>query len=519
MVKTCKSYKNADQEISESILLIETRWLKIQRQLEFLRNIWPSLDEEYQIHQNGVLQLLQGKAQAATSLIDGVIGKPDDEASTRSIMSKKGETRRGKYALSVKSLKSVQDDLKQWSEVFDISWYLLIRESSNFIDQELQKFKPISAGEFEPLSTLKELRNAIRSNLYDPPGSGKKTVFLPENFFRQGEKTVLEYSCSEVWFSTKDNTPYMVDSPSTRSTLSDMCKLAKILQRVRPLDFGIPSCKGLVKTTANEPSSQELYRFVFSFPAPLQPGVSLRSRLLSQSIESQSLDERFALAKELAKAVMFVHSAGFVHKNIRPETILLLKSYSPSSTHKNELPTQHPWTNHAFLTGFETFRLAEGMTVYQGDSEWHKCLYRYPSRQGINPEVLYSMQHDIYSLGVCLLEIGLRISFVTYTNSNPEPGEMIASAMKSDVKDARKKAFELKRALVRMAKEELPQKMGRKFAYIVVTCLTCLDKTENLFGDEKEFLDENGVLVGVRFIEKVSYSQILGMKRGEMFTD
>jgi len=38
----------------------------------------------------------------------------------------------------------------------------------------------------------------------------------------------------------------------------------------------------------------------------------------------------------------------------------------------------------------------------------------------------------------------------------------------------------------------------------VISCLTCLDKTDNGFGDQKEFFDEDGILVGIRYIEKVS---------------
>lgn len=52
------------------------------------------------------------------------------------------------------------------------------------------------------------------------------------------------------------------------------------------------------------------------------------------------------------------------------------------------------------------------------------------------------------------------------------------------------------------SEEDLPLKIGRRFAKIAVTCLTCLD-ANNGFRAESEFLDENGVLVGVRFIEKV----------------
>jgi len=35
--------------------------------------------------------------------------------------------------------------------------------------------------------------------------------------------------------------------------------------------------------------------------------------------------------------------------------------------------------------------------------------------------------------------------------------------------------------------------------------LTCLDQDNEDFGDDSEFQDEDGVLVGVRYIEKVSY--------------
>lgn len=50
----------------------------------------------------------------------------------------------------------------------------------------------------------------------------------------------------------------------------------------------------------------------------------------------------------------------------------------------------------------------------QGDDKWQDNLYRHPERQGKNPEESYTMHHDVYSLGVCLLEIGLWTSFVKY---------------------------------------------------------------------------------------------------------
>jgi len=491
--------------------------LKIQHQLELLREIWSTLDEDYQIHQNTILQVLQGKAQAAISLIDGIVGKPGDDPTMKNIMSKKGESRRAKYAVWVKaSLKSVSGDLKEWSEVFDISWYLIIRLANTKLDQQLQ---PVEVGETDPLSTLKDLREAIKSSLTTQEEAEKSTVFLSSTFFTNTNTsyTPLEFgrSGSGIWTSGDGSTRYLIDQPSTISTLPDVCKLAKILKEVEPFQFCILTCKGVVKEVKDLPSPKPTHhdtdskaispvpaftsRFLFDVPSNLTKPQYLRTLLVPSSSGASPLDDRFSLARQLAKAVMFVHSAGFVHKNIRPETVLMFE----------EKDSADVW---AFLTGFESFRLADGHTMYQGDEQWEKNLYRHPTRQGVQPEEVYSMQHDIYSLGVCLLEIGMGSSLVLWNTEEGVvvPNVSIATDVNSTIKGSRKKAFGIKRALVQLAQNELPSKMGRKYTETIVICLTCLD-TSNTFGDESEFLDENGILVGVRFIEKVTDRRIRGI--------
>lgn len=470
--------------------MIEARWMKIQKQLELLRSIWPSLEDDYQLHQTSILHLLHGKAQAAVSLIDSIIGKADEDASVWNIMSKRGDAKRLKYAVWVKqSLGNVSKDLKEWSEVFDISWYLIVRMSSSTLDQQLE---PVATNEAEPVSALKDLREAISSTLTSEAIADKNTVFLPEIFFSNSRYTPIKFgsTTSGVWTDGGGQTRYLIDQASTISTLPDVCKLAKILRKVDPFEFGILACKGVAKSAS--PSGHGFNtRFLFNIPPTLRDPQYLRT-LLSLADSSHPLDDRFLLSKQLAKAVMFVHSAGFVHKNIRPDTILVFQDEK----------TANLWP---FLTGFEKFRMAEGNTLYQGDDAWEKNLYRHPQRQGISPETNYSMQHDIYSLGVCLLEIGLGESFVTWDaeDSNYLPSSSISDAINSPLKDRRKKAFETKRFLVSLAEQSLPSRMGLNFTKIVVTCLTCLDSSNNMFGDESEFLDENGILVGVRFIEKV----------------
>ena len=61
----------------------------------------------------------------------------------------------------------------------------------------------------------------------------------------------------------------------------------------------------------------------------------------------------------------------------------------------------------------------------------------------------------------------------------------------------------MKEHLVAPAKRHLSKRMGERYEEIVVNCLTCLDQDNADFGDQSEFEDMDGVLVGVRYIEKV----------------
>jgi len=152
-----------------------------------------------------------------------------------------------------------------------------------------------------------------------------------------------------------------------------------------------------------------------------------------------------------------------------------------------------------------------------GDENWEQNVYRHPSRQGMNPEEDYVMQHDIYSLGVCLLEIGLWQSFVAYPEEahlQAKYGETYSQffiwlresnyipdgGAANGAKPLDFMGFRLKAYLIDLARIKLPAKIGEKYAQVVLSCLTCLDKDNEGFGD---VFDEDGILIGVRFIEKV----------------
>ena len=217
--------------------------------------------------------------------------------------------------------------------------------------------------------------------------------------------------------------------------------------------------------------------------------LSLRSSLLRQT-PGVSISLRLAIAKSMARAVIFLHSASFVHKNIRPETVLTTEAGS------------------SYLVSFQKFRATASHTYMLGDALWHENIYRHPTRQGVAPEDMYTMLHDVYSLGVCLLAVGLWSSFVQYAigpngDSLILPGLLEIAAVPK-MRDERKRAFGLKRVLTELATSKLPSCMGDKYTLLVTSCLACLDKTSKFMsGDATSDNLDDGIDLGVRYIQGV----------------
>lgn len=123
------------------------------------------------------------------------------------------------------------------------------------------------------------------------------------------------------------------------------------------------------------------------------------------------------------------------------------------------------------------------------------------------------MQHDIYSLGVVLLEIGLWTSFLIYDSEKDAslaPGSLILGADVALSRSRTAGARENKKKLEDLAERELPARLGRRYTDIVLLCLRCLDSGSGKSEDGKGFgvdivdwEDEDGVVIGVRYIENV----------------
>lgn len=156
---------------------------------------------------------------------------------------------------------------------------------------------------------------------------------------------------------------HIVEESRLKNSMKDARDIARILANVDPSIFSLLTCRGLSKVYDSSDRITGV-EFIFNVPPAFRNPCSLRTYLLASNIP-HSLDYRFRIAKLIARSISFLHSAQIVHKNVSPETILLLEHSQPGL----ESP---------FLVGFEKFRRAEGQTYLKGDVFWEKNLYRHP---------------------------------------------------------------------------------------------------------------------------------------------
>ncbi len=412
-----------------------------------------------------------------------------------------------------RELAQTVNDLEEWQRRFDPSWYLITRIANPDVDRRLQNVRPgqqqqqqqrdasISPSPSTRLARMRESIKQLSSQGEEVSGSIFKdvTALSSEMVRIEGTNAYIARYRNSTRSVLLDPANMLSQNqiPSTTAKLN-IRDLARLLLHIDPLTFYLLRCDGVVELPTTHGKQ---FHLLLEIPVGLSSPKTLRQLLLQRPIRKCSLSHRIQLSKQLARSVMFVHAAGFVHKNINPATVLVFHD------EKNNVAL-----GPSFLIGFERIRRAEGRTDKFGDLDWEKNLYRHPLRQGLHPEDIFEMRHDIYSLGVCLLEIALWESFVRLEGgeggrrtSVPWSGLEILDSLAD--RDQRRGAFATKDRLLEICKEDLPSIVGEKYTSVVVSCLCCLDESDNNpFRDEKSLQDRDGIVIGVRYIENVSFA-------------
>lgn len=395
---------------------------------------------------------------------------------------------RWKYVLIKESLDMAIEELDRWHATADPSWYLLLRISNNKIDQALTIRVNNAAPAFPMAIRIREARRYTGdSGVFLPPRDldsmlisdiRLSTAKLAQRRSSKGVQNLILTSLECPAGSKVDLVAKTVQELAQKLAVND------------PLTFGLLSCKGVVRANRND-GRPTAFTMVFRSPQNNANVSSLRNEFLANN-NLITFGDKFAFARQLAKSISYIHTLGFIHKSVRPENILIFREadrITPPS---------------AYLAGFDSFRKEDGRTYRQGVYEWERNLYQHPSRQGLSPREDCVMQHDIYSLRVCLLEIRLWESFTDYDSSGRNPtASRLLNPFALDCQAGRVGINDTKDYLVRLYRERLSQNMGPKYRAVVETYLTCLDPENVDFGDEREFVDNDGIQVGVRYIEKV----------------
>ncbi|KAI1497421.1 hypothetical protein F5X99DRAFT_396850 [Biscogniauxia marginata] len=215
----------------------------------------------------------------------------------------------------------------------------------------------------------------------------------------------------QIIFSSREVSPKISPgTPGFETLVSDMGKLAAALNCLDPsTDVRILK----VNYYFYHPDARQFF-FAQVPPHHVDSMMTLQEFIKYDSFPGieTALNERIKVAYKLAEAVFFLHTAGFCHKNITSRSIVILRKYNtqcgatvPPST-----------TDEAYLMGFDLIRGADAVTykenaLSRGKSQlptdiWDFDIFQHPARLQADNITRYNKAHDVYSLGVVLLELG-----------------------------------------------------------------------------------------------------------------
>ncbi|KAK2821790.1 hypothetical protein FQN49_007673, partial [Arthroderma sp. PD_2] len=327
LVQKFKDFQAAGMLINEAVTAVQHYWLKTTWQLNIVREARDGLGEEFLALQDQVLRILLRKLDDAVLQISKIEKKHRSESEREWIST----ALKCKYVFSVKKcLDKALREIMKWQEMYDPSWYLImIRYPSTAIDARLAKAcginsKPNNANFKDKFfHTIYRLRDRLRK---EP--QIRISVFLPAGELATARISGIPFSNARLVDRPGKSTLIQESAVCDRDSdgiliLTDVVReLAGKLMNV-DISFSILECAGAVKF--HDPKTRRIksFDFLFKIPRGLRHPQSLRSVLLSSPDKGHSLSARFRIAQQLATSVSFVHALGFVHKNVRPETLLV----------------------------------------------------------------------------------------------------------------------------------------------------------------------------------------------------
>ena len=266
---------------------------------------------------------------------------------------------------------------------------------------------------------------------------------------REVEDVLIEYK----------NWRRLGDDRLTKNNKLELQKLVKILSATNPGWFpNTLRLRGYI-----DQADRDRYALVFEYPDGYlreQP-LSLWD-LITQGggiASARVLEARFAMAKQLVMCVARFHADEWVHESICSHSVLVFKDSSSRYLFKEP-----------YLVNFEHSRPSGAPTVLTSSTmtKSGREHYQHPARRSQEP-VRFQKEHDLFSLGVVLLEIGLwqtaqqildRHQTINGAGHAPEISQ--PKVVKADHD---------REVFIKSAKDDLPEAMGSSWADAVCSLL------------------------------------------------
>lgn len=268
-------------------------------------------------------------------------------------------------------------------------------------------------------------------------------------------------------------------------------ELVTLLQMPKPAEFRIPKCLGYFddRDDAEESDHEPRFGLIFEKPNAYQetpPPVTLLDAI--SNLECPSFTDRIAIAHEVSSSLLYLHAVHWLHKGIRPDSIIFFRELSPFKAASYVKYTE------PYLTGFEYARPErDGTSTTSSEISNYYELYRPPSYQGVNAQGKYRKTFDIYSLGILLLEVAAWAPIQDIIGL-----ENYEKATAAELEAIPKKILASSSNIL----NKLETVMGQKYRIAVESCIKGGSALGLKLGD-----DENDVMVGAKlqreFTEKV----------------
>ncbi|KAL8843825.1 MAG: hypothetical protein Q9176_001787 [Flavoplaca citrina] len=480
VVSKYSTFKDSQGEHDTQKLLVKLHWDEIQATILFFATSCDRFDPTVRDLVEAHLQTLLKKFEVVILNLHKNL-RPDNEI------------RRLRYAVFGKHiLDDLINDLEKWQTRFLQYLQLITFTGHRLIDPGSPA--AVLAEKAPPLKAFTRLQDLAA---IDP---GHNVVPNPPKESDYPDSLSISLRCCNVFVfprpSTSPSAP-TIDLLDRRYCDKDQDNVdyirqivrqtARILSAADPEAMGILPCRGFIHRP-------RLGRFdlVLSLPSTTTTYPRSLRDLLTDPLHgghaSHSLTERLFFAKRLAQAVFYMHTSKLVHKNIRPESILVLPaapSTSSGDSSAGQIKRQSKKSVFPYvlgrpaLVGFDNVRQVEldWASKRNGTLSWEEDIYQHPSRHGATAARYYSVQHDVYSLGVVLIEIALLQSFVVFDEELDDFRPNVAlwgKALPSveGLKNGESGAGEGVMAhLEKLAKLEVPVVMGDKYRKVILSCL------------------------------------------------